>query len=115
MIDEKIIRRDYSLVGRETRRAIESGLAEAEWYKSPVPRDKMRELLVRKNGPAIRDTIIWFGLISGSGYLVFLWWGSWFALFPYIIYSALYASTMFRNRLSRSLVVCAAFRYSSGS
>ena len=53
----------------------------------------MLELLVRKDGPAIRDTIIWFALILGSGYLVFLWWGSWFVLFPYIVYSVLYAST----------------------
>lgn len=85
--------RDYSLVGLETQKAIEMGLADAEWYQSPVPREKMRELLERKDGPAIRDTIIWFGLLFGSGYLVFIWWGSWLAVLPYIIYSVLYAST----------------------
>jgi Na+-transporting NADH:ubiquinone oxidoreductase subunit F len=93
MLNGKDTVRDYSLTGRETTRAIAMGLADAEWYKSPVSRAKMRELLVRKNGPAIRDTIIWFSLIIGSGYLVFLWWGSWLAIFPYIIYSVLYAST----------------------
>ena len=87
------MKRDYSLIGEEAKIAIERGLADAEWYQSPVPRAKMLELLVRKDGPAIRDTIIWFTLILGSGYLVFLWWGSWFALFPYIVYSVLYAST----------------------
>ena len=87
------IKRDYSLIGTETKRAIEIGLADAEWYKSPVARAKMRELLVRKDGPAIRDTMLWFSLILGSGYLVFLWWGSWLALFPYIVYSVIYAST----------------------
>lgn len=87
------ILRDYSLVGVETQKAIALGLADAEWYQSPVPRDKMRELLVRKNGPAIRDTLIWFGLIFGSGYLVFLWWGTWIVVFPYLVYSVLYAST----------------------
>jgi Na+-transporting NADH:ubiquinone oxidoreductase subunit F len=87
------MKRDYSLIGEETNRAVEIGLADAEWYKSPVPRAKMVELLVRKDGPAIRDTLIWFALILGSGYLVFLWWGSWIALFPYIVYSVLYAST----------------------
>jgi Na+-transporting NADH:ubiquinone oxidoreductase subunit F len=85
--------RDYSLTGSDTLLALQKGLAEAEWYRSPVPRDKMRELLIRRNGPAVRDTIIWFGLIFGSGYLVFLFWGSWLAIFPYIIYSVLYAST----------------------
>lgn len=85
--------RDCSLVGAESQKVIELGLTDAEWYQSPVPREKMRELLERKNGPAIRDTLIWFGLIFGSGYLVFIWWGSWLAVLPYIVYSALYAST----------------------
>jgi len=64
--------RDYSLVGVETQKAIEMGLADAKWYQSPVPREKIRELLELKDGPAIRDTIIWFSLLFGSGYLVFL-------------------------------------------
>lgn len=85
--------RDYSLVGKETPIAIKKGLADAEWYQSPVSREQMRELLVRKDGPTIRDTFIWFALILGSGYLVYFWWGSWLAILPYIVYSALYAST----------------------
>lgn len=85
--------RDYSLIGLESQRAVEMGLADAEWYKSPVPREKMSEIMVRKNGPGVRDTIIWFGLIFGSGYLVFQLWGSWLVIFPYIVYSVLYAST----------------------
>lgn len=87
------IKRDYSLTGSEAKRSVELGLADAQWYQAPVQRARMRELLVRKDGPAIRDTIIWFSLISGSGYLVFLWWGSWLAVIPYIVYSVLYAST----------------------
>jgi fatty acid desaturase len=85
--------RDYSLVGHETEIAKQNGLDNAVWYLSPVPRDKMRELLVRKDGPAIRDTLLWFGLIFGSGYLVFLLRGTWYSIFPYILHSALYAST----------------------
>jgi Na+-transporting NADH:ubiquinone oxidoreductase subunit F len=85
--------RDYSLVGSESQKVIDMGLADAQWYQSPISRENMRELLVRKDGPAIRDTILWFNLILGSGYLVFLWWGSWLAILPYIVYSVLYAST----------------------
>ena len=85
--------RDYSLTGRESKRAVEKGLAEAAWYITPVPREAMRELLVRKDWPAIRDTVLWFGLIFGSGYLFFLSWGHWWALFPYLVYSVLYGST----------------------
>jgi len=92
-MNNKTTIRDYSLTGVETPKAIELGLADAEWYQSPVSREQMRELLVRKDGPAIRDTLIWFGLIFGSGFLFYSMWGSWLAIFPYIIYSVLYATT----------------------
>jgi Na+-transporting NADH:ubiquinone oxidoreductase subunit F len=84
---------DYSLVGRDTARAIEKGLAEATWYASPVPKEKMRELLTRRDGPAIRDTLLWFALLLGSGVCGFLLWPSWWAIIPFAIYGALYAST----------------------
>ena len=34
---------DYSLTGETTARAIERGLAEADWYQSPVPRATLRK------------------------------------------------------------------------
>ena len=87
------LKRDYSLVGPESADAVLKGLAEAEWYKSPVPAGRMRKLIMRKDYPAIRDTIIWFGLIFGTGYLVFLLRDRWTLIFPYMAYSVLYAST----------------------
>ena len=90
-----IRRSDYSLVGRDTPLAIEKGLAEAAWYASPVPEEKMRELLVRRDWPAVRDTILWFALIIGSGVAGFKLWqaGSAWAALPFMIYGVLYAST----------------------
>ena len=83
---------DYSLVGVNSKLAVEKGLAEAEWYQSPVPRDVMRQLLERKNGPAIRDTIIWFGLLGLFGYAGFLLWPSaWAHPWP----TAICATTLF--------------------
>ena len=84
---------DYSLTGENSTKAIERGLAQADWYQSPVPRPLMRKLLERRDGPAIRDTIIWFGLIIGFGYLTYRLWPSWWAIVPYLIYAVLYAST----------------------
>ncbi|WP_438480692.1 NADH:ubiquinone reductase (Na(+)-transporting) subunit F [Oleiharenicola lentus] len=84
---------DYSLTGESAARAIERGLAEAEWYQTPVPRATMRKLLERRDGPAIRDTLIWFGLILGAAYATWALWGSWWAAIPYLIYATLYAST----------------------
>ncbi len=68
---------DYSLVGKDTTLAIETGLAEATWYTSPVPKDKMRELLQRRDWPAIRDTVLWFALIMGSGWAGYKLWQAW--------------------------------------
>ncbi|NBB79464.1 MAG: NADH:ubiquinone reductase (Na(+)-transporting) subunit F, partial [Verrucomicrobia bacterium] len=84
---------DYSLTGENAHRAVELGLAEADWYQCPVPRAEMRQLLERRDGPAIRDTIIWFALILGFAALTILLWGSWWVVVPYLCYAALYAST----------------------
>ena len=54
---------DYSLVGVTSAQAVEKGLAEADWYQSPVPRAEMRKLLERRDGPGLRDTALWFGLL----------------------------------------------------
>ncbi len=86
-------RLDYSLVGVNAALAVEKGLAEADWYQCKVPRAAMRALLLRRDGPAVRDTLIWFGLILASGYGVYALWGTWWAALPYAIYSCLYAST----------------------
>ena len=84
---------DYSLTGVNSTMAVEKGLAEAEWYQSAVPREAMRGLLQRRDGPGIRDTILWFSLILGAGFLTYALWGSWWAILPYMVYSVLYAST----------------------
>jgi len=85
--------RDYSLVGEEARLSMERGLADASWYTSPIAREEMRKLLVRKNGPAIRDTLLWFGLIFASAWLVVYLWGNWWFILPYILYTVLFASS----------------------
>jgi Na+-transporting NADH:ubiquinone oxidoreductase subunit F len=84
---------DYSLTGVNASAAIEKGLAEADWYTCPVSRDTMRHLLERRDGPAIRDTLIWFGLLIGSACASIALWGSWWAIIPLMIYGVIYAST----------------------
>jgi MocE subfamily Rieske [2Fe-2S] domain protein len=84
---------DYSLVGKDAALAIEKGLADATWFTPYVPREKLRGLLQRKNGPAIRDTVIWFSLLIASGFWGYECWGSWWAVIPFAIYGVIYAST----------------------
>jgi Na+-transporting NADH:ubiquinone oxidoreductase subunit F len=87
--------KDYSLTGKETAAAIERGLAEASWYCPPVPKEKLHALLQRRDLPAIRDTILWFALIIGSGWAAYRLWsvGSSWAVAPFLIYGVLYASS----------------------
>jgi len=84
---------DYSLIGAQALEAEEKGLADANWYASSIPREKMKDLLVRRDGPAIRDTLIWFGLLFTSSFLVLILWGSWWFVLPYMVYTIIYAST----------------------
>ncbi|MEK7412112.1 MAG: fatty acid desaturase [Planctomycetota bacterium] len=84
---------DYSLSDANARRAIERGLAEADWYTCHVPRDEMRRLLERRDGPAIRDTLIWFTLLGVSGWAGYVLWPSWWAIIPFAIYGVIYGTT----------------------
>ena len=83
---------DYCLTGPNAARAIEKGLAEATWYTCPVPRDRMQDLLIRRDGPAIRDTLLWFALLGTSSYAGMHLWGTWWAIIPFAFYGVFYAS-----------------------
>ena len=40
----RAVKLDYSLTGVNSTLAVEKGLAEADWYQCPVPRETMRKL-----------------------------------------------------------------------
>ena len=87
------VRRDYSLVGDQGKLAVEHGLANAQWYASPIPRERLKGLMKRSDGPAICDTIIWFAafvVTGGAGYLL---WGTWWAVPAFLAYGVLYGSS----------------------
>ena len=64
--------RDYGLLGRDAKLAEEMGLASAQWYQCPMPRKRLKELMQRRDGPAIRDSLIWFASFLVSGGLAYL-------------------------------------------
>ncbi len=84
--------RDYSLLGVDGRSAVERGLTGAQWYRSPVPRKRMKELMQRRNGPAIRDTVIWLGVLVGLGIVGAATWASWWSIPIFAAYGVLYGS-----------------------
>ncbi|MEP5515307.1 MAG: fatty acid desaturase family protein [Bauldia litoralis] len=86
-------KRDYSLVGPETLRAEERGLATAEWYHTAIPRKRMKELMQRSDGPATRDIAIWAAVFFASAIGGFLTWGTWWCVPFFIVYGVLYGSS----------------------
>jgi len=86
------MKRNYSLIGEETRHAEERGLANAEWYSCKISRSRLKQMMQRRNGPAIRDTVIWFAALIISGTLGYLTWGTWWALPCFMVYGVLYGS-----------------------
>ena len=84
---------DYSLTGHNAERAVELGLAEADWYQSPLPRATMRKFLERRDGPAIRDTLLLLAILGATGYATVALWGSWWVVIPYLIYAVFYGTS----------------------
>jgi fatty acid desaturase len=84
--------RDYALLGEDTRRAIDTGLASAEWYHSDVPRKVMKDLMQRRDGPALRDTVIWTLLLLATAAGGIAFWGTWWAVPFFAAYGVLYGS-----------------------
>jgi Na+-transporting NADH:ubiquinone oxidoreductase subunit F len=114
--------RDYSLTGPENARAVERGLATAEWYQSAVPRPLMTDLMTRSNGRAAADTALWLALLATTGFVAHRSWGSWWAVPAFLAYGTLYGSvsdprwhecghrTAFRTRWPNDVIyVVAAF------
>jgi fatty acid desaturase len=85
--------RDYSLVGRDAKLAVENGLAAAEWYHTDIPRAKMKELMQRSDGPAIRDTILWLGSLVVFGGGAALLYGSWWSVPFFLCYAVVYGGS----------------------
>jgi fatty acid desaturase len=87
----------YSLVGPQGALAEEAGLAGGQWFRSDVPRRRMKELMRRDDAPAIRDTALWLGIMAVSGALGAWAWiaggpWAWFAVPCFLVYGVLYGS-----------------------
>ena len=85
-------RDEYKLVGGAGERAQAAGLVNANWYRCAVPRPTMKNLMQRSDGTAIRDTVLWYALIIGSGVLACLSWGTVWMLPAFLLYGTLYCS-----------------------
>lgn len=82
----------YRLTSPAGRFAIDAGLTDGDWYRSPVARKRLKQLMKRSDGPAVRDTALWIGIaVLAAGIGVALW-GSWWAVPFFLLYGVLYGS-----------------------
>jgi fatty acid desaturase len=82
----------YSLVGEEGPKAEAAGLTTGQWFRADVPRKRMKQLMQRSDGPGIRDTALWLGLMLVSGVAGGLLCGTWWAVPCFLVYGVLYGS-----------------------
>ena len=92
-MSDAIFPRDYSLIGRDAKRAVEQGMASAQWYQAPIERARLKELMKRSDGPAIRDTLIWIGCFVATAGLAIYFYPSWWSLPFFLIYGVFYGSS----------------------
>ncbi|MDD9922899.1 MAG: fatty acid desaturase [Boseongicola sp.] len=83
---------DYSLTGQTTREAEQSGLANPSWYRTDIDPAKIRSLMKKDDRIALRDALLWLGLLLGSATFAVLLWPSWWSLPFWLIYGVLYSS-----------------------
>lgn len=79
--------RNYDLTGPEAALAAEKGLVSATWHQTPIPRKRLKELMQRSDGPALRDTAIWLVALVLSAFGGYWFWGTW-ACVPFFLSTA---------------------------
>jgi fatty acid desaturase len=83
----------YSLTGEQGERAVSDGLAGgSDWFRSDIERKRMKELMRRCDFPAVRDTLLWFGLLVAFAAAGVVLWRSWPAFVCFAIYGVLYGT-----------------------
>jgi fatty acid desaturase len=90
----EMAKRNYSLTGPNSKNAVETGLATAEWYHTDIPRKDMKALMQRSDDQAIRDTILLVVCMFGSLWMAIALWPSWWSAPFWLIYGVFYGSAM---------------------
>lgn len=87
-----MVARDYALTGPEGLPAVSSGLTKPDWYRSPIEREALLQLMGRTNGRATIDLAVWVTLLGVSGTWLVMSWMSWWSIPAAFIYGTLYGS-----------------------
>jgi fatty acid desaturase len=83
---------DYALTGKTGRSAEASGLANPSWYRPDIDPAQIRELMQKSDRRAMRDTVLWFGLMAVSAGIGIALLPSWWSAPFWLVYGVLYGS-----------------------
>lgn len=82
----------YSLTGDTAQLAMEQGLDRIRWYRTDVDKTALKALMVRRDGPALRDSLIWFVILGVCAWGGIEFWGTFWCVPFFIIYGVMYGS-----------------------
>src|SRR5210317_2102858 len=83
---------DYSLTGPNGRVAVETGLANPNWFRPRVNPQEIRALMEKSDVIALRDTALWLGGMFLFAAIAVWLWPSWWSAPFWLAYGVLYGS-----------------------
>lgn len=84
--------RNYKLSEEADSLAKRDGLANPKWFRPNVDPIAIRELMQKSDVIALRDTLIWLGIMCLSACFAIALWPSWWSVPFWLIYGVLYGS-----------------------
>lgn len=84
--------REYALTPKTDRAVQDAGLANPNWYRSPVDPADIRTLMVKEDARPLRDLGVWLGLLIATAWAGIALWGTWWSVPFWIAYGVLYGS-----------------------
>ena len=84
--------RTYKLSEEADSLAKRDGLANPRWFRPDVDPIAIRELMQKSDVIALRDTLIWLGIMCLSACFAIALWPSWWSVPFWLIYGVLYGS-----------------------
>lgn len=83
---------DYSLLGSTGQQAEATGLANPKWYRTDVDPSAIRALMQKNDAIALRDTVLWLGIMIVTAAVAISLWPTWWSLPFWLTYGVLYGS-----------------------
>ncbi|KNG93077.1 fatty acid desaturase [Pseudaestuariivita atlantica] len=84
--------RDYALTEDADRAAQAAGLASPAWFRPRVDPAILRPLMEKSDARALRDTVLWLGLMVVTAGIGIALWPSWWSAPFWAVYGVLYGS-----------------------